>query len=123
MIFLCVALTVLLGVAVSAASYFIATNRLLGKLVVRQERQSRRERRRSEGLLDRLIMKHGFSPLAVPVQKSSSSAVVPMPIADPYEAAEAEWEQEDQARLRKVLALDDEEKREIAEAAKARNVH
>lgn len=107
-------------VTASAASYFIAVSRVLAKVVKKQERQHRRDVRLAEGLLNRLVIKHGYSPLSEPAQSKDISPVVAMPIADPFEAAEAEWEREDQARIRAMAALDDDEKAELIAEAKKR---
>ena len=45
-----------------------------------------------------------------------------MPIADPFEVAEEEWEKEDRERFRQMTALRDDEKTELIEEARSRVV-
>jgi|ERR1041384_8287025 hypothetical protein len=120
MIILCVALAVLLCATASAASYFIATSLVLAKVVKDQKRQHRRDVRRSDALLNRLVMRHGFTPLTEPATTKDTSAVVTLPIADPFEAAEKEWEREDRERLQRMTALDDDEKSDLIAEARRR---
>ncbi len=114
-----VTIAVLLFAAAIVAAYFYAVSRVLAKVVRKQERQHRRDIRRGDQLLDRLVMKHGFTPLGEPV-KHESSAVLTMPIADPLEAAESEWEREDRERFKRMTALGDDEKAELIAEARTR---
>ena len=116
MMLICVVLAVSLCLAVSAASYFIATSVVLGKVVKEQKRQHRRDVRQANGLLDRLLLRHGFSALTEPLASKDTSAVMTMPVDDPFSAAEAEWEQEDRERFR-VAAMGDEEKADLIREA------
>ncbi len=112
-----VVLAVLLCATASAASYFVTVSRVLAKVVRQQERRHRRDSRRTDALLDRLVMRHGFAPLTESVKTKDIGAVISLPIADPFESAEALWEKEDRERFH---GLSEEEQQEIAAAAQAR---
>ncbi len=111
--------TIACFIAAIVAAYLQGNNRALAKLIKQQERQHRREVRRSAQLLDRLIMKHGFTPLSEPAVMRESGAILTMPVADPFEAAESEWEKEDRARFQ-LATMSDEERAELINEARKR---
>jgi hypothetical protein len=117
---LIVTLTLAVLVAVGVASYFIATTIVLSRIVRLQDERHEHDRQTVDALLDRFLARNGLAPVREPV-KSTSNAVISLPIADPFEAAEVEWEREDRERFQR-MTLSEDEKREIAEAAQARNV-
>lgn len=114
-------LTLTTCLMVAVVGYLFGLNRALAKLVRVQERQYHRESRRSAHLLDRLLMKNGFTPLSEPVVRKESAAILTMPVADPFEAAEIEWEKEDVGSyLAMSAAMSAEERRELITEARKR---
>lgn len=102
------AVVLLIGAAVVAA-YFIGANRTLSRLTVRLENENAH-------LLDRLLTRNGYEAVTAPPKESPIQS---LNLTTPYEAAQEEWEREDEERLRTVK-LSAEERQEIIDAAQQR---
>jgi hypothetical protein len=104
-------------------AYLLATNKLLAKMVKKQERTNRRAIRVGEALLDRLVMRHGFTPISEAAKRVDSSEVLTAPF-NPYQAQEAEWEAEDGRNVKAMFAsMDEDERQDIIDEARRRSEH
>lgn len=112
-----VAVVILAGVVAVAApalAYLYATNRMLNKLVSKQERQVRRERRVAERLNETIARMRGIPTreLAQKEPKSGPLSLPPRIAITPQQANERERFQRERVRQ-----LSDEQKQKVLEAA------
>lgn len=108
--------------AVAVAAFYISESRAHARFIERQDQLLAIETERVTALLDRLVMKQGFTPLSETGKvRQDSAPIQSMELSDPFQAAEQNWEQEDVERARTILSLiDDDERNDIAEAARQR---
>jgi len=103
-------------VAVAVAAYLLGELRVTRRVVREQAEHNVNLTTANSALLDRLVIKHGFMPLAdKPV--SPNLPIQSMELADPFTIAEGQWAREDDFRLRAMSAA---EQAEIEEAARQR---
>ncbi len=100
------------------AAFYFAESRAHLRYIAKQEVWLERENVRSASLLDRLVVRHGFTPLTETSVKRDTAPIQSMDLQDPFAAAETKWEQEDHTRFQQFV--DSDEETEIIQAARER---
>lgn len=106
-------LSILLFAAASWAAYLFAENALLRTTAAKAEAQA-------ADLLDRLLVKHGQTPLSEPVSTPKVGEQPPPLTLYQQRILEGAREDDEEAKRFRTIPLSDEEKEELAEEARRR---